>query len=125
MFTITGPVTITVYGPSLDDIRIAVASETAAALTPLENTVSDISDFLTNLGPKVDTLTTGMADIAADVAVLLTKASQAGVFTADEQALADGVTAKFDALHQAVSDLNDQVGDQDGSDTPPPAEPTA
>lgn len=124
MFTITGPVTITVLGPSMDDIRTAVASEIAAALTPLEQHMSDTANFLTDLGPKIDTLTTGMADIAADVQVLLDKAAQAGVFTAEEQALADGVTAKFDALKTAVSNLNDEVGDQDGSDNPP-ADPNA
>lgn len=124
MFTITGPVTITVQGPTMDDIRIAVASEIAAALTPLGDLVSDFTDFAANIGAKLDTFTAGLADIAADVAVLLTKAAQAGVFTAEEQAVADGVQAKFDAVHSGLSGLNDEVGDQDGSDTPP-AEPTA
>jgi outer membrane murein-binding lipoprotein Lpp len=118
----TGPVYITVLGPSAEDIAAIVAAQLTAALTPLETTMTDASTFLTDLGPKIDTLTTGMADIAADVQVLLDKAAAAGVFTSEEQALADGVTAKMDALKAAVSSLNDEVGDQDGSDNPPPAE---
>jgi hypothetical protein len=124
MFTITGPVTINVNGPTADDIRIVVASEIAAALTPLEQKMSDFTAFAANISTQLDTFAAGLTDIAADVAVLLTKAAQAGVFTPEEQALADAVQGKFDAVHTGLSNLNDEVGDQDGSDNPP-AEPTA
>ena len=115
----TGPVTIINLGPTAEEIAAAVT----AALTPLEQKMSDATDFLAAEGDKIDVLTAGIADIAADVQVLLDKAASAGVFTADEQAAAAAVTEKLDALHAAVSGLNDEVGDQDGSDTPPaPAE---
>jgi hypothetical protein len=120
-------VTINVYGPSVDDIRTVVASEIAAALTPLETQMSsDFLNFAADQGSKIDVLTAGIADIAADVQVLLDKAAQAGVFTQEEQDAATALTGKLDALKSAVSGLNDEVGDQDGSDTPaePPADQT-
>ena len=59
-----------------------------------------------------------LADVAADVTALLAKAGTAGVFSADEQAKADAAAGKLSAVSDALTNLNTEVGDQDGSDTP-------
>lgn len=118
--TVTGPVTVNQLDPG------AFIGPILDRLTIMEALMSDFTTFAANVSTQLDTFAAGLTDIAADVAVLLTKAAQAGIFTAEEQAVADGVQAKFDTAHANLSALNDQVGDQDGSDTPPPpAEPTA
>lgn len=91
-----------------------------AGLTRLENRMSETSEFLSAELPKLDTVLAGLADISDDVAVLLTKASSSGVFTPEERDRADAVTGKLDAVHTALSNLNDQVGDQNLSDAPQP-----
>lgn len=118
MFTITGPVTIHVHGPSAEEIRTLVAAELATALNPLETKMTEISDFLDTTNATVDQVNTAVADIAADVAVLLAAVPD-GTFSAEEQAKADALAAKLTAVSDALSALDTAVGDQDGSDTPP------
>lgn len=67
----------------------------------LENLMATATEQLNQLNAKVD-------DIAADVQVLATKSGQ---LDAEGQAALDRLTGK-------LSDLDVQVGDQDGSDTP-------
>lgn len=86
----------------------------------LETKLSDISDFLDAQGSKADNLAAALADVSADVQALLAKAGSAGVFSADEQAKADALSGKFDAITTALSALDTAVGDQDGSDNPTP-----
>jgi len=90
----------------------------------LEHRMSKISDYFDATNATLTTINDTLTDVASDVTALLTKAGGAGVFTAEEQALADAATAKLTALGTALSALDTQVGDQDGSEggpTPPPA----
>jgi N-acetylglucosamine kinase-like BadF-type ATPase len=121
VFTINGPVTIHVHGPTAEEIRTVVATEITAALNPLENKMTQISDFLDATNATADQVNAAVADIAADVAVLLA-AVPAGTFTTDEQAKADALAAKLTAVTDALGALDTAVGDQDGSDTPAPVE---
>lgn len=89
-----------------------------AGIHRLEHQMSAISDFLDAENASLATIASTLTAVAADVAVLLTKASGAGVFSADEQAKADEVNAGLSALATAAAGLQTEVGDQDGSDTP-------
>lgn len=84
----------------------------------LEQHMTEISDALDADNASIGVIATTLTAVAADVAVLLTKASGAGVFSAEEQAKADQVNAGLTALADAAAGLQTEVGDQDGSDTP-------
>jgi len=88
-------------------------------LTQLETRMTEISDFLDAQSATLDQISTALADVTADVEALLAKASSSGVFSAEEQASADAVAAKLAAVSGALGNLDTEVGDQDGSDTPP------
>lgn len=92
-------------------------------LDRMEHKMSQIGDFLDAEGVSLTSIRTALDAVAADVAVLLTKASGSGVFTAEEQAKADALSAGFTALSSAVSTLAEQVGDQDGSGLTAPTPP--
>lgn len=125
MFDFTGPTTVTIYtGPSAEEIRAIVADQLTAALTPLENKMTAISDFLDATGATVDQIQTALTDVAADVTALLARAGEAGVFTPEEQEKADAVSGKLAAVGEALGALDTAVGDEDGSDTAP-ADPQA
>jgi methyl-accepting chemotaxis protein len=91
----------------------------------LERHMTEISDFLDTQNASLDAISAALGDVAADVAALLAKAGSAGVFSADEQAKADQSAEKLAAVATALANLDTEVGDQDGSDTPPAEEPTA
>ena len=105
------------YGPTAEELRTIVATEITAALNPLENKMTEISDFLDATNATVDQVNTAVTDIAADVAVLLA-AVPAGTFSTEEQAKADALVGKLTAVSTALGALDTAVGDQDGSDTP-------
>lgn len=88
-------------------------------LNQLENHMTQIGDFLAGENATLDAITTALADVAADVTALLAKAGTAGVFSPEEQASADAASAKLAAVGAALASLDTEVGDQDGSDTPP------
>lgn len=94
-------------------------------LDRMEEQMSNIGDFLDAEGVTLTNVRTALDTVAADVAVLLTKASGSGIFTPAEQAKADALSAGFTDLANAVTALAGQVGDQDGSGgvTPPPILP--
>jgi hypothetical protein len=89
-------------------------------LDRMEHKMSQIGDFFDAEGVTLTNVRTALDAVAADVAVLLTKASGSGVFTPEEQAKADALSAGFAALSSAVTTLAAQVGDQDGSGTVAP-----
>lgn len=91
----------------------------------LERHMTEISDFLAAENATIDSISTALTDVAADVTALLAKAGTAGVFSADEQDKADAAAGKLSAVSDALAALNTEVGDQDGSDTPPAEDPTA
>lgn len=117
MFDFTGPVTINVaYGPTLDDISAVIA----AALSPLEQKMTDISDFLDGQNATLETVAAKLTDVASDVTALLARAGEAGVFTTEEQTKADQATATLNAIADGLTSLDVAVGDEDGSDTVEP-----
>lgn len=89
----------------------------------LERLMATAAEQINALTVKVDGITAVTTDIAADFAAFksaieterenLTPAGQAALDTANE---------KLDAARQRLNDLDTEVGDADGSDTP--AEPT-
>lgn len=93
-----------------------------AGITRLELKMTEISDFLDAEGAKADNIATALADVAADVNALLASAGSAGAFSPEEQAKADALSGKFDAISAALGSLDVAVGDQDGSDAPPPSD---
>lgn len=119
MITITGPVTMHFHGATAEEITAIVAAQLAAALTPLGEKMTEISDFLDTANATVDAIQTALADVSADVAALLARAGEAGAFSEEDQAKADAVSAKLTAVSDALSALDTAVGDEDGSDTPP------
>ncbi len=97
---------ITITGPSAEDIRTIVAAELAAALTPLEESMATEAEQFAALDAKVTDL---IADVRAALAALTADRDNLGP---DGQAALDTLTAKVDAF-------DTEVGDADGSDTPP------
>lgn len=88
-----------------------------AGITRLEQTMTEISDQLDTDIAKTDSLAATLTAVAADVTLLLA-AVPAGTFTAEEQAKADALAGKLDALTTALAALDAEVPDADGSDTP-------
>lgn len=96
-----------------------------------------LDDNLATLTGKIDSLSasnaaivTAFTDLAADVRAFLEQA-QSGEVTPEQQAQFDALSASLDSATAsaatAVADvaaLDAEVGDADGSDTPPPVEPT-
>jgi uncharacterized coiled-coil protein SlyX len=78
----------------------------AVQLTRMENTMATEAEQLTALSTKVDDL---VADVRAALAALAADRDSLGP---DGQAALDSLTAKVDAFDA-------EVGDADGSDTPP------
>jgi len=75
------------------------------------------------LSGKVDALTAAVADVHADFTALVNAMNaERENLTAAGQAALDQANAKVDTATTALHDLDVEVGDADGSDTP--AEPT-
>lgn len=76
--------------------------------------MATVDETLAAQNAALDTVTAQLADLAADVAVLV-----AGELTTEQQAVADGIAAKLAAVSSGLATLDTSVGDRDGSDTPP------
>lgn len=83
--------------------------ELAASVQRMENTMANEAEQINTLSGKVD-------DLIADVRALV------GILTADRENLGPDGQAALDALSAKVDAFDAEVGDADGSDTPP-AEP--
>lgn len=96
-------------------------------LDALEATVATAAEQITILNDKIAAQATVITDVAADVAALLeavaTLQAERENLTPAGQAALDAAMASADAVTVALQTLDTQVGDQDGSDTPPPPEP--
>lgn len=106
-------------GPSQDGPSAVVAfTYILQALTRIEAHVATIDETLAAQSAALDTVAAQLADLAADVAVLVS-----GELSTEQQAAADSITAKLTALTESLAALDTSVGDRDGSDTPPEPEP--
>lgn len=93
-------------------------------LDALEATVATAAEQITILNDKLAAQATVITDIAADVqalleAVAVLQAERENLTPAGQAAL-DAAMASADSVTAALQALDVQVGDQDGSDTPPP-----
>lgn len=100
--TVTGPVTVNQF-----DVG-AITGPILTKLTSLEEHMATEAEQLNALSAKLDDV---MADVRAALAILTAERDNLGP---DGQAALDALTAKVDAFDA-------EVGDADGSDTPPPA----
>lgn len=121
MFDFTGPatVTITVQGPTLDDIRVAIAAELATALTPIKETLVALADDITALQADFD-------GYKADVDAKLAQLSQQ--ITDLQTQIANGDPAAVDAAAALKADVDAaraELGDANNDGDPAPVEPTA
>lgn len=93
-------------------------------LDALEATVATAAEQITILNDKLAAQATVITDVAADVAALLEAVAvlqaERENLTPTGQAALDQAMASADAVTAALQTLDTQVGDQDGSDTPPP-----
>ena len=101
-------------------------------LTRMEETMATVLENLAAVQAKADAqgtalqaLAAAFADLAADVRAALVAAADPSV---DEQAALDALNTTLDATAAAAAEalaavaaLDSEVGDADGSDTPPPA----
>lgn len=81
--------------------------------------MATIDETLAAQSAALDTVAAQLADLAADVAVLVS-----GELSTEQQVVADGIAAKLAAISNGLLALDTSVGDRDGSDTPPEPEPT-
>lgn len=112
--TITGPTTINVLGPTLDDLRTIIRAELSAAVTPIKE------QFMSEFTDLRDQLAGVFADLAAKIdrlQVAVDSADSATHLTAEDQAVLDEIKAAVAAARATVGDEN--------ADGTPPAEPTA
>ena len=92
-------------------------------LNALEALMATAAEQLALLNEKLTAQSTVITDIAADVqalldAVTVLEAERENLTPAGQAAL-DQANASADAVTTALQGLDVQVGDQDGSDTPP------
>lgn len=79
----------------------------------IEKLIRSVEDNMASAAEQINAVIEKLDDVAADVAVLKTKAGQ---LDAEGQEALDRLSAKLDSLDA-------EVGDQDGSDEPPVEEP--
>jgi uncharacterized coiled-coil protein SlyX len=108
--------------PSTDPV-LAAFTIILARLDALEATVATAAEQITVLNDKLTAQATVITDIAADVqalldAVAVLQAERENLTPAGQAAL-DQANASADAVTAALQSLDTEVGDQDGSDTPP------
>ncbi len=77
--------------------------------------MATIDETLAAQNAALDTVTAQLADLAADVAVLVS-----GELSTEQQALADQIAAKLQAVTDGLTALDTSVGDRDGSAGLPP-----
>lgn len=109
------------------DVRLAIADlarQLFRRFDRLEHQMSQISDYFDSTNATLGTVQAKLTDVAADVTALLAKAGGSGVFTPDEQTRADTAAATLTALSDALTTLDTQVGDQDGSESGGPTPPS-
>lgn len=126
MLTFTGPTTVHVYvalDPEL--LRPIIRSELAAALIPLEEPMTNVAEIIAAQDVKVSTLAAAFGDFASDVRAYISEHPPTeGPVSDEDAAAADALMNKTDNVIAALSTLDVEVGDADGSDVPP-VEPTA
>ncbi len=109
------------------DVRLAIADlarQLFRRFDRLEHQMSQISDYFDSTNATLTTISDTLTDVAADVTALLAKGTASGIFSAEEQALADAATSKLSAVGTALTNLDTQVGDQDGSESGGPTPPS-
>lgn len=89
-------------------------------LTRLEQSMATQAETITELGNRFETLGNVVADIAADFAAFrqAMEAERERLSDAGQAAL-DEANMKADATAAKLTNLDVEVGDADGSDTPP------
>jgi hypothetical protein len=93
-------------------------------VTNLEASMATAAEQINTLSNKVDGLTTVTTDILADFRAFRDAMNaERENLTADGQAALDAANAKADAAATKLGELDVEVGDADGSDTPPEPEP--
>lgn len=91
-------------------------------LDSLEATMATATEAIAALAAQEDANSAALNDLVADVRALIVLLSAEPQLTSETQAAADALSAKLTDDAGTVSALDAQVGDADGSDTPP-AEP--
>jgi len=110
--------------PNLEAVLLTLvnlARQNNHRLNRMEQKMTDLDDLLNAEQTTLTEISRVLATTAADVGVLLSRAT--GVFTPEERAKADNTLATLNALGAAVSNLSVQVGDQNADGDPPPPPP--
>jgi hypothetical protein len=90
-------------------------------LADLEALMATAAEQITALSAKTDAAVALVADVKADFdALLAAMAAERENLTPTGQAAIDAANARADALAARLGELDVAVGDNDGSDTPPP-----
>jgi hypothetical protein len=103
MVDFSGPVTIHVHGPTATEIRHILTEQ----LLPLKELIMTEAEAIGALDAKVTDL---IADVRAAIAAL----------EAERDELGPAGQAALDTLTAKVAAFDAEIGDADGSDTPPP-----
>ena len=107
---------------------ITIGVDLSAVFTRFDRTdaaMATINEVLTELKAQSEANAAAVADLVADVRALIDQLRNqppSGELTAEQQALVDSIAAKLNDVGVDVAALDAEVGDADGSDTPPPSE---
>lgn len=98
---------------------VVVDLATLTRLTHLEQLMATATEAIAALTAQADANSTALLDLVADVRALIALLSAEQQLTPETQAAADALAAKLAGDAGVIGALDTEVGDADGSDTPP------